>query len=98
VSSGFAGTQEETPTTSNRLPRLAATSYGLPCGDGAGEVAVDTAVALPAGETPAPESGLERNPSALDVRCFLDLTPLIAGMKTRCHYSLLWEAGVLDDG
>jgi hypothetical protein len=29
---------------------------------------------------------------------FLHLIPLIAGMKTRCHHSLLWEAGVLDDG
>jgi hypothetical protein len=33
-----------------------------------------------------------------DVRRFLHLIPLIAGMKTRCHHSLLWEAGVLDDG
>jgi len=70
----------------------------LACGDGAGEVAGGMAVVLPAGETPAPESGLERNPSALDVRRFLHLIPLIAGMKTRCHHSLLWEAGVLDDG
>jgi hypothetical protein len=82
------------------LPRLAATSYGLPCGDGASEVAGDTAVALPAGETPAPESGLERNPSALDVRCstFSSSHSIDRGMKTRCHHSLLWEAGVLDDG
>src|SRR5207237_5710354 len=29
-----------------------------------------------------------------DVRRFLHLIPLIAGMKTRYHHLLLWEAGV----
>jgi hypothetical protein len=82
------------------LPGLAATSYGLPCGDGAGEVAGDTAVALPAGETPTPESGLERNPSALDVRCstFSSSYSIDRGHENALPSFLLWEAGVLDDG
>jgi len=53
----FCGKARDNPAASSQLPGLTVTSYGLPCGDGAGEVAGFAGVTLPAGKTPAPESG-----------------------------------------
>jgi hypothetical protein len=68
------------PSNEQLIARTCRNKLWLALRDGAGEVAGDTTVALPAGKTPALESGLERNPSALDVQCstFLHLIPLIA--------------------